>query len=89
MPKSTKPRQAFNVVLDDKEKHMLSALAEKHGTSAAQEIRQAIRIRFTMIVQGVPTCADGRACFVPQMHAHLNPAVSACAPRPADGGIPQ
>ena len=89
MPATKKPRKAFNVVLDDKEKCMLDALAAKHGTSAAQEIRQAIRTRHAMACAAVPTCANGTACFVPQMHAHLNPVVSQSAPRPADGGIPQ
>ena len=89
MPKTTKPRKAFNVVLDENEKHMLDALSLHHGTSAAQEIRQAIRTRYAMACKGVPTCANGTACFVPQMHAHLNPVLSQSAPRPADGGIPQ
>ena len=89
MNKQKKPRKAFNVVLDGNEKNMLDALAAKHGTSAAQEIRQAIRTRHAMTCACVPTCANGMACFVPQMHSHLIPVVPQSAPRPAEGGIHQ
>ena len=68
MPKQTAVRIPFNVVLSSDERDMLLALSGKNGTSAAQEIRQAIRARFNHSLKHIPTCANGTACFVPQMH---------------------
>lgn len=59
----------FNVLFDADDVAMLAALAAKLKSSKAHVIRDAIRYRFNMILNGTPTCASGAPCLVPALHA--------------------
>lgn len=59
----------FNLLLTDADKTLLDALAEQRGMSRGQVLRECIRTAHQMQVAGVPLCASGQPCYVPQMHA--------------------
>ena len=63
----------FNVLLSDEEMAMLSFMETKASTNKSIVTRQAIRYRYLMEIEGVPTCANGRACHVPHMHPVITP----------------
>ncbi len=59
---------SFNVLLSFEEFDQLTVLARALDCSRGRAIRVAIRAAFTMKCNRIPTCADGRSCYVPQMH---------------------
>jgi hypothetical protein len=60
---------SFNVLLGDEEMSMLSLMSNASSTNKSIVIRQAIKWRYMHELKTIPTCANGRACFVPHMHA--------------------
>lgn len=65
---STKgPNHSFNVLLSPHHMTLLEELSIKTSTNYSICIRQAISNFHTMKIQGIPTCADGNACRVPNM----------------------
>ncbi len=66
---STKgPNHSFNVLLSPHHMTLLEELALKTSTNKSIIIRQAIASFHAMKVQSIPTCSDGQACRVPNMH---------------------
>ena len=65
----SKCNHPFNVLLDPDDVVMLGALASSLKTSKAHVIRDAIRFRFSMILNATPTCASGAPCLVPALFA--------------------
>lgn len=60
-------KTAFNLMLDDRDRRRLQALAKN------MEMSQGGAIRFLLAAAnahecGRPTCANGHSCYVPQMH---------------------
>lgn len=68
MPKKKDPRKPFNLLLSVDEYAMLYALSTESGTSCGAVLRAALRAKYAHTVDGIPTCAGGTPCFVPQMH---------------------
>lgn len=64
----SKNKHSFNILLDDEEVSMLSWMAADDTTNMSIVLRQALRWRFAMSKNKVATCANGQACFVPNMH---------------------
>lgn len=58
----------FKTLLDQDLYRMLEQTAERAGLSKGQIIREAITNRHKMQLQGIPTCANGRPCYVAHMH---------------------
>lgn len=80
MPTTKRPRRPFNLVLSADEYRKLNELAAETGLSAAAVLRASLLTFHAMKIHGIPTCATGQTCFVPQMHAaripsaaHTNP----------------
>lgn len=71
-----------NVMMSQEERDLITELTAFERVSAAQVVRAAVRARHSMIVAGVPCCANSGRCIVPHMHA---PAATAPA-RPNSGG---
>ena len=71
---------SFNILLDEEEIAMLSHMAKATTTNMSIVMRQALRWRYAMAENKVPTCANGQACLVPHMH---NP--TGAPPAPALG----
>lgn len=70
MPPKTKSRMhPFNVLLSGDELAHLQAIANDVNVSKGHIVRSLIQRAWMMQGMGVPTCADGCNCFVPQMHA--------------------
>jgi hypothetical protein len=46
----------------------LVALGGRLDDSMSSIIREGVHWRYRMQIEGVPTCASGRACFVAAMH---------------------
>ena len=67
MPRERK--NAFNVMLSDEDKARLEELSARTGYSKGQILRDALEGSWMHICRAVPMCANGRNCFVPQMHA--------------------
>lgn len=61
-------RAAFNVLLSDEDYARLDGLALVWGMSRGAVIRRVLQHAHAMSVQGVPMCASGGYCPVPQMH---------------------
>ena len=59
----------LNVRLPALTRTKLIELQQTLDIPLAAVIRQAIDYRWKMMCDGKPTCADGRPCPVPQMHA--------------------
>jgi len=59
----------YNILLDPTTRKMLEELGAANDVSCAQILRESIRWRFAMQIAGAPTCANGRPCFVPHLHA--------------------
>lgn len=68
MPKNDVRFTALMTADDDKK---LEALAKLSGDSKNQILRRGLRALYAMDVLGRPTCANGHACFVPNMHSNL------------------
>ena len=66
---SKSSRKPFNVLLSSADLEKLDDLKNLTGNSRGAELRAALLYRWKMIRRGLPTCANGSACFVPQMHA--------------------
>lgn len=80
---STKgPNHSFNVLLSPHHMTLLEELAIKTSTNKSIIIRQSIANYHAMKVQGIPTCSDGQACRVPNMHPVPG------QPQPASPGPP-
>jgi len=59
---------SFNVLLSIEDYQDLTQMAVNSRLSRSNVIRQAIRARYLMSQQAVPTCGDGTPCRVPHMH---------------------
>lgn len=70
MAKKTRP---LTILVTDANYEALEKLAEKRNISMAQVVREAIQAAAQHIYGGIPCCADGRACMVPQMHVRTPP----------------
>ena len=57
----------LKVMLPDDVYHKLNTMATRHKISMAEVIRQSIDYRYKMEVEAVPTCSNGRPCFVAHM----------------------
>ncbi len=86
---SKKPPHSFNVLFDEDEMSMLDHLAHLTKTNKSIVLRQALKYRFAMEAQHVPTCADGRKCFVPHMHIQTLPPKGTPAQWPQNPQQPQ
>jgi hypothetical protein len=75
-----KKDEQVKVMVDPEVKSALAALATRTGDSMAKIIRDAILWRHKMQLQGIPTCANGRPCFVAHLHliqqTHATPVVT-------------
>jgi hypothetical protein len=58
----------LKILLDDESNKNLHELATLTEDSKAKVIRDAINWRHKMQLQGVPTCSNGRPCFVAHLH---------------------
>lgn len=65
MPKKD---NSLKISLDDETNVMLADLATLLAESKAKIIRDAIAWRHKMQRQGVPTCSNGRPCYVAHLH---------------------
>ena len=63
-----KDGHSFNFVLAPPDKAKLLAMAAAADCSLTQIIREAVRTKYAMEIQKIPTCSNGHACFVPHMH---------------------
>ena len=63
---------ALNVMLTLEEKAALRSSAQKQGFTMSLYVRQLIHAADLMISADVPTCANGRACLIPTVHASTN-----------------
>ncbi len=54
-------------VMDTQDAAMLRAIVDKLRVSKGHVLRSLIRDRYTMEIQGIPTCATGKACSCPQL----------------------
>jgi len=61
-------QHSFNVILDSERYTKLDLMAKKLDCSKGRVIRQSIDALYLMIVDNIPTCATGQACYVPHMH---------------------
>ena len=66
---SKSSRKPFNVLLSSADLEKLDDLKNLTGNSRGAELRTALLCRWKMLRRSIPTCANGSACFVPQMHA--------------------
>jgi len=71
----SKKNHSFNVLLSDQEAHHLKTLAAEHNCARSFIIRQCLRWRMEMLVNGQAICASGQRCYAPHLHQ--------CVPRPA------
>lgn len=79
----------FSILLDEQLDEDIKLIKEKKRISKGQIIREALRAYAAMELHSSPTCANGRGCFVPQMH-NPQPVVqlpySTAAPQGPEGG---
>lgn len=66
--------RSVNILIDEPRFQNLVALASFKGISRSAVIRQLIDNDFKHSLSQRPTCANGHACFVPQMQ-HYQPPV--------------
>ena len=75
------PRKAaFNVQMDEADYARLDALAGVLSRSRGACLREALKVMHQMVVQGIPTCASGAFCVVPNVHANRGPIGAPGAP---------
>lgn len=67
-PRPSGRKAAFNVQLDDSDYARLDALAGVTSRSRGAVVREALKFMHQHLVQGVPTCASGQICPVPNLH---------------------
>lgn len=58
----------FNFELNDEAKAKLKAVAHHRCISMGATLRQLITTAYLMDLKGLPSCATGRACFMPHLH---------------------
>lgn len=58
----------LKILLDDESNKNLVELSTLLEDSKAKVIRDAINWRHKMQMQGIPTCSNGRPCFVAHLH---------------------
>ena len=75
-------KAAFNVQMSSEDYARLDAVAQVLGRSRGACVREALRFLHQMTVQGIPTCASGQFCVVPNVHRAAPPLA---APPSADG----
>jgi len=63
-----KIQRAFNVLLTVEEGTCLDQASERLGVSKGTCMRWALIRLHRMVCHGIPTCASGQTCYVPQMH---------------------
>lgn len=73
--------KAFNVLLTPDQAHMLNELAHKSGCSKGLVLRQLVQSRFAHQCNATPTCASGRPCLVPALHAQQTQAPTIAVPK--------
>ena len=61
-------KAAFNVMMSPEDYARLDAVAATLGRSRGAVLREALRFLHQMTVQGIPTCASGQFCVVPNVH---------------------
>ena len=61
-------KAAFNVMMSPEDYARLDAVASTLGRSRGAVLREALRFLHQMTVQGIPTCASGQFCVVPNVH---------------------
>ena len=61
-------KAAFNVMMSPEDYARLDAVAATLGRSRGAVLREALRFLHQMPVQGIPTCASGQFCVVPNVH---------------------
>lgn len=71
---------AFNAQFTPTAFEHLQQLADKLQCSKAHALRTAVSALYRHECARVPTCANGQACYVPQMHP--NTQAAATLPRP-------
>jgi len=81
----TPKQHAFNVLLSVDHVAKLSELARHAGCSRGLVIRQLISRAFLMDIEHAPTCASGRPCLVPALHAQQ---MTQAPPTPTEGTAP-
>lgn len=67
-------KQPYNLLLSPSEHAALQWLASQQCISAASVLRRALGAA-VQHARNCPTCANGQACFVPQMHNQRQPIV--------------
>ena len=77
-------KAAFNVMLSEEDSARLDAVASALQRSRGAVLREALRYLHQMTVQGIPTCASGAFCVVPNVHANRGPLP---APLGGQGGL--
>ncbi len=73
----------FNVLLAGDEYAHLEAMARSVNVSKGALLRSLVQRAWMMTGRGVPTCADGCNCYVPQMHAARLMPIPPATPRQA------
>lgn len=68
-----KNKKPFNFELDQTRRNQLHELANHRGISMGAALRQLISTAHLMDVSKQPTCASGRACFMPHLHPQAPP----------------
>lgn len=67
-PKKSKTKQ-FNVMMSTADREMVNQLSEHLEVTAGEVVRKAILYFHGHQIKGMPMCANGRPCLVPQLHA--------------------
>jgi hypothetical protein len=67
-------------MLSDEDYARLDALASVLSRSRGSVVREAVRFAHQMLVSGVPTCASGQFCVVPNVHHRAAPLSAVPAP---------
>ena len=66
-------KAAFNVMLSPEDYARMDAVAQALGRSRGAVLREALRYLHQMTIQGIPTCASGAFCVVPNVHSQRGP----------------
>lgn len=67
-PKKSKTKQ-FNVMMSPADRTMVDQLSEQLQVTAGEVVRKAVLYFHAHQIKGIPQCANGRPCMVPQLHA--------------------
>jgi len=74
-------KASFNVILSPIDVKHHKEIAQKTRQSRGAVIRQLLDAAYFHTILEQPTCADGRRCLVPQMHARA-PSPPPATPNP-------